>query len=989
MRSHPLALVAAVIATAPAASARAQAPTRALTGSVVEVGTDAPIGAAQIQVRGTTTGTISRDDGTFSLRVPSGDVTLLVRRIGYPVTEVRVAADQGTVRVAMRKDALQLDQVVITGQASAVSRRNLANSVATVSAEDVAKVPAQSIEQAFQGKIAGTQISTSTGAPGGGNRVRIRGISSILGSAQPLYVIDGVIVSDVAIGNGVNKVTGAAGSAISAVSQESPVNRIADLNPNEIESVDVLKGSAASAIYGSKASGGVIVITTKRGAPGRPQWQFRGGLGTPRLAYRNGQRKFQSLADATAAFGPTASQYFDANRFIDYEDEAYGNTPVNGDYSLNVSGGSPETRYLVSGVLHDEAGIVRRTYSRKYGLRANLDQQLTGRMQLQVGSEVLRTLSDRGLFGNDNAGNSIAYTLTKVPSFLDLRQREDGTWPVNPFYPSNPLQTIDRFKNQEGVWRNISTARLTYDMLRSEKHDVKFVGYGGVDALTQHNEVYSPPDLQYEPLDGLPGTSVVSNGNNQQANVNLNLVHVWRPWTKLAATTQVGTQFERRNFGISRASAQNLLGGLEVVTAGTLRDVDEQRLRVQDFGLFGQTEVLLAERLLMTVGARADRSSNNGDPGKYFLFPKASASYRLPELRPGLVDELKLRVAYGETGNQPLYGQKFTPLDLSNIGGAGAFRVGTARASSDLRPERQREVEAGIDAALFHNRATVDLTGFRRDISDLLITRTLPPTSGYSSETSNGASMRVWGVEAAVSAFPVQSAVTWNTRLNWGMNRSEITDLPVAAFLLGTPQVGAVRIEQGKSATQLIGNDTLPEPGRKLVPGGVVMGDGSPRWTGGWSNELRWRGASLYALLDRQQGGMLANGTWRHYDLGQNSRDYDELTATGQKLGEQRRTTYLQVTRIYYQDASYTKLREVTVGYDLPKRAVERVWSRASGARLSVSGRNLYWWTDFRGGDPEAENFGAGNVPGSVQRNRELAAYPASRTFWVNLNLEF
>jgi TonB-linked SusC/RagA family outer membrane protein len=987
MRRTPFVIVGAAL-SASAAFAQPPAATRSVTGTVVEVGTDAPIGAAQIQVRGTTTGTISRDDGTFSLRVPAGDVTLLVRRIGYPATEVRVTADQATVRIAMRKDALQLDQVVITGQASAVSRRNLANSVATVSAEDVAKVSSQSIEQAFQGKIAGTQISTSTGAPGGGNRVRIRGISSILGNAQPLYVVDGVIVSDVSIGNGTNKVTAAAGTAISAITQESPVNRIADLNPNDIESVDVLKGSAASAIYGSKASGGVIVITTKRGAPGRPQWQFRGGLGTPRLAYRNGQRKFQSLADATTAFGPTASQYYDPNRFINYEDEAYGNEPVNGDYSLTVSGGTPDTRYLVSGLLRDEAGIVRRTYSRKYGLRANLDQNLTARMQLQVGTELLRTLSDRGLFGNDNQGNSIAYTLTKVPSFLDLRQRPDGTWPTNPFYPSNPLQTIDRFKNQEGVWRNITTGRLTYDMLRTEKHDLKFVGYGGVDALNQHNEVYSPPDLQYEPLDGLPGTSVVSNGNNQQANVNLNLVHTWRPWTSIAATSQVGTQFERRNFGISRASAQNLLGGLEVVTAGTQRDVDEQRLRVQDFGVFAQTEVLVSERLLMTVGARADRSSNNGDPGKYFLFPKASASYRLPDLSPGLVDELKLRVAYGETGNQPLYGQKFTALDLSNIGGVGAFRVGTARAASDLRPERQRELETGVDLALFRNRANVDLTGFKRDISDLLITRTLPPTSGYSSETSNGASMRVWGLEAAVQAFPVQAAVTWSTRLNWGMNRSKITDLPVPAFLLGTPQVGAVRVEQGKSATQLIGNDTLPQPGgRVVVP--VVMGDGNPRWTGGWSNELRWRGASLYALLDRQQGGMLANGTWRHYDLGQNSRDYDEPTATGQKLGELRRTTYLQVTRIYYQDASYTKLREVTVGYDLPRGAVQRVWSRASNARLSLSGRNLYWWTKFRGGDPEAENFGAGNVPGSVQRNRELAAYPASRSFWLNLNLEF
>jgi TonB-linked SusC/RagA family outer membrane protein len=989
---HPACRAAAVCALAAAlpAAAAAQAPAaaRTVTGTVVEEGTNAPLGAAQIQVRGTTTGTVTGDDGTFSLRVPAGDVVLVVRRIGYPAVEAPAPAGQATVRVTMRRDALKLDQVVITGQASGISRRNLPNSIASVSAEEVTKVSAQSIEQAFQGKIAGAQIAQSTGAPGGGNRVRIRGISSILGNATPLYVVDGVIVSDVSIGTGTNKVTGAAGTAISAATQESPVNRIADLDPNQIENVEILKGSAAAAIYGSKASGGVIIVTTKRGAAGAPRWNFRGGVGTPRLAYRNGQRRFTTVEDATRAFGPTASQHYDAARALDYESLAYGNKPINGDAALQVSGGNEATRYFVAGSARDEEGIVANTYAKKYAARVNLDQRLGARLQLQVGTEVLRTLSDRGLFGNDNSGNSIAYTLTKVPSFLDLRQRADGTWPTNPFYPSNPLQTIDRFKNQEGVWRNITTGRVTWELLGGGAQELRFVAFGGADVLNQRNEVFSPPDLQYEPLDNLPGTSVVSSGTNLNANANLNLVHTWRPTGRLSATTQLGTQYERRNFSINRASAQNLLGGLEVVTSGTLRDVDEQRLRVNDFGVFGQTEVLVAERLLLTAGARADRSSNNGDPGKFFLFPKASASYRLPALRPGLVDELKLRVAYGETGNQPLYGQKFTPLDLSNIGGAGAFRIGTARAASDLRPERQRELEGGVDLALFRNRATVDLTGFQRRISDLLITRTLPPTSGYSSETSNGAAMRVWGFEAAVSAFPVQGAVTWSTRFNVGANRSRITDLPVPAFLLGTPQVGAVRIEEGKSATQIIGNDTLPQAGgRVVVP--RVIGDGNPRYNAGWGNEVRWRGLSAYALLDRQQGGMLANGTWRHYDLGQNSRDYDAQTATGQKLGEVRRTTYLQVTDIYYQDASYLKLREVTLGYDLPASLARRVWGRAQAARLQLSGRNLYWWTDFRGGDPEAENFGAGNVPGSVQRNRELAAYPASRQFWLNLNVEF
>jgi len=971
------------------AAATAGAQNRQITGSIVEEGSNVPIGSAQVQVRGTTIGTLSREDGTFSLQVPARDIMLVVKRIGYPPVEQNVAANASTVRIVMRRDPLKLEQVVITGQASGISRRNLPNSIASVSNEEVAKVSAPSVDQALQGKIAGTQISTSTGAPGGGNRVRIRGISSILGSAQPLYVIDGVIVSDVSIGSGTNKVTGAAGNAISVSNQEAPVNRISDINPNDVESVEVLKGSAAAAIYGSKASGGVIIITTKRGQVGRPSFQLRSGIGTAELAYRNGQRRFTSVQDAIAAFGPTAPQYFDPNRFIDYEDLAYGNKPTNYELSLGASGGTPDTRYFVSALARDEGGIVDNTYAKKYTLRLNLDQRLSDRLELQVGAEALRTLSDRGLFGNDNRGNSIAYTLTKVPSFLDLRQRADGSWPIEPFYPSNPLQTISLFKNEEGVWRNISSARLTFDAWTTSKNELKLIGYGGADILNQHNAIYAPPELQFEPLDGLPGTTVVSSAYNLQSNLNLNAVHVWRPLTRWQATSQIGTQYERRNFTVSRASAQNLLGGLEVVTSGTVRDLDETRLLVEDFGLFAQTEVLYNDRLLLTLGARADRSSNNGDPAKYFVFPKASASYRFPELKPGLVDELKLRVALGETGNQPLYGQKFTALDLSNIGGFGAFRVGTNRAASDLRPERQRELETGIDATVLGRRGTVDFTVYRRDVSDLLITRTLPPTSGYSSEVSNGAEMRVWGLEAAMSLFAIQGDnYGWTTRLNYGLNRSKITELPVAPFLLGAPQVGATRIQKGTSATTLIGNDTLKQPGgRVVVP--VVMGDGSPDYTAGWSNELRWNRLSLYALLDHQQGGMLANGTWRHYDLGQNSRDYDAIAPNGMKMGEWRRTTYLQVTRVYYQDATYTKLREVTLAYDVPRATVQRFWSRANNVRLQVSGRNLKWWTDFRGGDPEAENFGAGNVPGSVQRNRELAAYPPSRTFWFNVLVDF
>src|SRR5687767_10495041 len=294
MRYTWLSAVAAVAL----ASATAAAQTRTVTGKVIEAGNGAPIGSAQIQVKGTTTGTLARDDGSFTVIAPAQAITLTVRRIGFPPLDVPVAATQDTVTITMARDPLKLEEVVVTGLATGMSRRNLANSVASVSAEDVSKVPATSIENALQGKIAGAQIQQNTGAPGGGNRIRLRGITSLTTTANPLYVVDGVVTSDIGIAPGTNRITLAGGSTqLSVASQESPVNRIADLNPNDIESVEVLKGAAASAIYGSKASAGVILITTKRGRGGKPAFSLRSGMGTASLAYKEGSRQFTRIED--------------------------------------------------------------------------------------------------------------------------------------------------------------------------------------------------------------------------------------------------------------------------------------------------------------------------------------------------------------------------------------------------------------------------------------------------------------------------------------------------------------------------------------------------------------------------------------------------------------------------------------------------------------------------------------------------------------------
>jgi len=999
----------AVTAVSLLASTSALAQTRTVTGKVIEAGNGAPIGSAQVQIKGTTTGTLARDDGTFTIIAPVQAITLTIRRIGFPPQDVAVAATQESVTITMSRDPLKLEEVVVTGLATGMSRRNLANSVASVGAEEVSKVPATSIENALQGKVAGAQIQQNTGAPGGGNRIRLRGITSLISTANPLYVVDGVVTADIAIAPGLNKVTLASGTGIAVGSQENPVNRIADLNPNDIESVEVLKGAAASAIYGSKASAGVILITTKRGRGGKPAFTLRTGAGSSALAYEEHSRHFTNIADAYAVFAPIAGtpqraavdQLFNPNLQIDYEKEAFGQHPFNWETSLGVSGGNEQTRYLVSGLLKYDGGVAKNTYARKQNLRVNLDQNFGRKWVASINGEVLHNGNDRGLFGNDNAGNSIYYTITKIPSWLDLRQRPDGTYPASPFHASNPFQTIDMFQNEESVWRSITSGRITYSPYTSDRNQIRIVGVGGFDVFQQKNFVFSPPELYFEDDDGFPGTDALSYGQNINKNLNLNAIHVYTPaGGSFTATTSLGTQYETRDLDVSRTVSQNLLSGLPNLRDGTRRDLDEQAENVEDFGVFAQHEFLWKERLLLTGGIRADRSTNNGDTGQYFYYPKAAASYRFAKVMRG-VDEVKARVAYGESGNQPTFGQKFTNLTAGSIGGIGGFTIGGTTGSKDMRPERQREFEAGLDLALFGNKATVELTGFERRISDLLLDRTLPPSTGLGSERFNGGLMRVRGFESSINIIPSQFAgVQWNARINFALNRAKIMELPVPPFLFSTAQVGAVRIEQGKSPTQLIGNDTVSvadktPDGRdsvglkvgQVVP--VVMGDGNPDYTVGFSNDFKWRAFSAYVLIDRQQGGMVAAGTWRHYDLGGNSRDFDVKTPSGERLGDQRVRVYRNVTRTYYQDASFTKIREVTLGARVPKSWLARMrpLQGITDAQLSVSGRNLYWWTPYRGGDPEFSNFGAGND--NLQRNRELGAYPASRSFWVNLNLGF
>src|SRR5690349_20105275 len=955
------ALVAAALLLAPVPAA---AQTRTVTGTVVDASTGQPLEGARVSVRGTALNTTTGASGQFTLGgVPQSGVTVTVRRIGSNPAEIVLAPDQNDVRITLTRDPLRLSDVVVTGQATGVERRNLANAVATVSGEEVSRVASQTVEQALQGKVVGASIQANSGAPGGGMQMQLRGVTSINGASEPLYVVDGVVLSNVAIPSNQNAVTKATQGSNQSLTQDNQVNRIADINPNDIENIEVLKGASASAIYGSRASNGVVIITTRRGKAGDRQVNATQRIGFSKVSKTLGSRTFNSLPEAVAVWGSSATNFFQQGVVYDHEKELAGLTPLSSESIVDVSGGDSDTRYYASGLWQNDGGIIDNTGYEKRSVRAN----------------------------NDNASVSFWMVLPLTPSFVNLEPSK-RILPDNPYAISNPLQTAALMKNDEKVARSLLAGRLTLNAIEQQSYHLRFELNGGADQFTQENSLIFPPELQFEPLDdGEPGTALLSNSNNLNLNLGSNAVFTLAPQSgAFTATTSVGVNGSSRDLRISRIVSRNLVGGLTIVGAGTDVRVLEQRERVENFGLFAQEEFLtLSERLLLTAGINADRSSANSDTQKYFYYPKFSGSFRFPEpFR--FVTEAKVRAAYGQSGNEPLFGQKFTPLSaINNIAGLPGLtvpEVGTV-GSTDLHPERQREFEAGTDLTLAGGRAALELTGFRKDISDLLLTRTLPPSSGFVFENFNGGKLRTTGAEVALTLFPIQTAdAEWSFRSGYASTRSKIVQLPVPTFRglgFGTA-LGSFQFEEGASATQIVGNDSLPD-GSVLVR---KIGDANPDFTMSFGNNFRFRRARLYGLLDWQHGGSIINLTKFLYDLGQNTADYaDPITYGGLKTtkGANRLRLFPKQTGVYVEDASFLKLREVTLSFELPSTIVPGFGRGVHTAEISFSGRNLWTHTNYTGMDPEVSNFG--NQP--IGRNIDVAPFPPSRSFWFSLNFGF
>jgi len=980
----------------------ASAQQRQITGQVTST-TGEAVAGANVSITGTAFAAVTNSDGRYAITAPAGAVTLVVRRIAFKRKEVSVPADQNAADVTLEPDVFNLEAVVVTGQATGVERRNAAIATSVVTGAEVSAMPAPALDRALQGRVPGAYIQQNSGAPGGGTQIQIRGSNTVVGSADPLYVVDGVIVSDASISTGLFSVT-ASGNPQSTRNdgekQDDPVNRLTDLNPNDVESVEILRGAAASSIYGSKGVNGVVIITTKRGKAGTPRASITQRVGFSELQRGPGTRSYDlptALAQFASSTDPAEAQKEStliksylvngALPTYDHLQELAGNKPVDYETQLDVSGGAGATRYFLSANVKGDGGIIQNTGAQRQSLRANLDQSFSDRFNVSFTSAFSRTTTQRGFTNNDNAGASVTYALAYIPGFVPLTPA-NGVYP-DPgglsYFGANPLQTTALGTNDETALRFVGGLTATFQPVQSARHNLKLVGGGGIDFFTQKDEVFAPPELYFEARQTNPGTSTLGNADNRNTNWNANAIHTYTPaggsWK---TTTSLGVQWEDRQLSRSRIIARGLLPGQQDVNQGSVLSGFEETTHERTIALYGREEWLgMNERLLLSGSVRAERSSANGDVNKFYFFPGATGSYRFPGLA-GEGSDVKLRLAYGETGNQPLFGQKFTSLQggvvIGGVAGISIPTAGGTAGDSHIQPERTREIEGGLDATLLDGRASLEVTLFDRRTSELLVPVTPPPSSGYSLEFINGGKIKNQGLEIGAAVTPIrEQQFNWLFRTTFTSIKNRVLELDLPGGAQGFRPAnagfglsfGEFFVQVGQPITQIIGVDDKGNT--------ISLGQSNPKFRWSFLNDFTFHRAALSFLWEWQNGGVAQNQTLSLYDC--NNLAPDGGTATGQARNNACINT--GDARPFVQSTSFLKLRSASLSLDVPERWANMFGARS--ARLSVEGINLITITDYFGYDPEVSNYGSQ----SITRNIDLGPYPPSRQFFFTIQAGF
>jgi TonB-linked SusC/RagA family outer membrane protein len=961
-----------------------------ISGTVVDQG-NAPLPGVSVQLRNSNLGTATDATGKFTLSIPSQSGVLQFSYIGYQLQTVNLANAGTELTIKLQEEEGKLQEVVVTGIASSIKRSNLANAVSSITAKELVGTTVQpTLDAALYGKFTGANISANSGAPGGGISVKLRGITSLVANSQPLFIVDGVYYDNSSIAGGLNTISKAAGQGSNS-NQDNPSNRIADLDPEDIDRIEILKGASAAAIYGSRAAAGVVIITTKRGKSGKPRIELGHSIGVQKQLRELGQRQWTE-EKVRAAYGNARVPLYNAanGQTFNYEEELYGNNGLMNNTRVSVSGGNEDTKYYIGFTRKDDEGIVKNTGYQKNSFRLNLDQRVTSFLDASFNANYVDSKADRGFFNNDNTSTTLGVSFVSTPSWVNLFPDANGNYPNNPLAPSNFLQTRDLITNSENIDRILLGGTGTFKILNRNRQNLRAIVRGGIDQYTLNTIAIFPRELQFQKDgNGTNGASIYGTTLSKGTNLSAFLLHSFDVSDNLNFRTQVGVTAENLDQNNVLNTATQLTGTQTNLNQAGSIQADQAKGIQKDRGFFVQEEINFRDMLLFTVGLRGDKSSRNGDANKLYYYPKASLAFNIHQLGSwniSQINQLKLRAAYGQSGNFAPFGAIYSPLVPAIFNGNTGSVITLSRGNELLEPERQKEFETGLDVSVLNNRLGLEFTYYRKDVEDLLLNVVVPTSSGFSTAWRNVAAIENKGIEIAVNATPVaKKDFRWQLTTSFWKNDAEVTRLDVPAFNTGAfgATLGTYRIEKGKSPTQIVGIGTAADK-VDTATGLAAFGDGEPDFNLSTLQSLTYKNLEFNFLLHWKKGGENINLSTLLSDIFGTSPDFDDksLDPAGQKVNGDYRLASLGTTAsAWVEDASYFRVREIGLSYRLPK-----IWFRnIADVKAGISARNLINIFDYSSYDPEVSNFG----PGAISSNVEVTPFPSSKSFHFNLTINF
>lgn len=916
-----------------------------ITGTVTnESGVGLP--AATVLIQGTTIGTHTDDAGRYTLVVPASRANgqtenLIARTIGYAARTVPVTLSAGsnlTQNFSLVVNPLNLDVVVVTGAGTSTTRERLTTTINTVDSSALNRsANPQNVVSALAAQAPNVEVRTQSGEPGSSASIKIRGASSLSGTNQPLFVVDGQpidnqTISTQSISDGSGTVSGADASTVAP-------NRASDLNPADIESVQILKSAAAAAIYGARAANGVVLITTKSGTPGATKWTLSSTATFDRVSAPDilqhtytqgidGDPGSCTTADCVASrwsWGPAAAP---GTPTFDHSKELF-DTGLTADNNLQVSGGNERTTFYASGGLMNQNGYLKGP-NNKYN-RASV--RLKGTQQINSTLKVSGNLSyvdTRGKFvqKGSNLSGVMLGALRTPPDFnnedtylangLQRAYRYPAATSVaqmiNHVYYDNPFFVLDNPGNRSELGRSVSNLNVDWNPL-------SWLNVSETLGADYYN------DWRLESLPLTSGNDAVGNVTRNDINnleIDHNLIatakHTFGTNTDLTFT--IGQNLNSRRLRQTYAFGEQLIAPTPYNIQNTITPfVQEYRALRHIEAYFAQAEVSLLDQLVLNLGIRNDGFSTFGSAHPRANYPKASAAWTFSNLinnrdRSGLLSYGKLHLAYGETGKEPPAYAAVTALTSTTfiglggygdllkpgINGQGALLTSLTQGNPDLRPERNRELEYGVDLAFLNSKVDLSATGYNKRGNDIILSAPINSAStGANTQVLNAASIKNSGVELTLNLHPIQSATTgWDLGVQYGRNKGRVLSLAGAQFInynregftgaIGTSQVGfAPGVIQGSDFVRcgrgitnvvvpglgavedvdasvcagapagalVLGDDGLPvaDPNQRIIA------DPNPKYTMSYSTNFRWNKLSLSGLLDVRKGGSVWNGT--------------------------------------------------------------------------------------------------------------------------------